>query len=73
MGTSMREQIFHDAAQQQDPAVVALIIVDAITGRIPVPPGGDLVIRGGEYTVVPRELWVGVTRQGGDIALPAMR
>jgi NAD(P)-dependent dehydrogenase (short-subunit alcohol dehydrogenase family) len=60
MKTSMREQIFHDAAQQQDPAVVARIIVDAIAGRRPVPQGGDLVIRGGEYAVVLPERWPGI-------------
>ena len=63
MDTSMREGIFHDAAQQQDPALVAKIIVDAIAGRVLVPQGGDLVIRGGEYSAVPRERWTGITME----------
>jgi NAD(P)-dependent dehydrogenase (short-subunit alcohol dehydrogenase family) len=75
MATSMREQMFHDAAQQQDPAVVAKIIVDAVAGRVLVPQGGDLVIRGGLSTAVAREQWIGVIRgePGGDIALPVMQ
>ena len=47
MQTQMRENIFHDASQQQNPAFVAQVVVDAITGRIPVPQGSDIVIRGG--------------------------
>ena len=70
MNTSMRQELFQDAAQQQHPAVVAQIIVDAIAGRIPVPQGGDLVIRAGEYTSVPREQWIGVTR--GDTPEPGL-
>ena len=62
MQSEMREKTFGDAAQQQGPAVVANIIVDAIAGRITVPQGGDLVVRGGEYTAVPREQWHGITR-----------
>ena len=62
MNTSMRQQLFQDAAQQQAPAFVAQVIVDAIAGRVAVPQGGDLVVRGGEYTAVTREQWVGITR-----------
>ena len=65
MNTSMRQELFHDAAQQQAPAIVAKIIVDAIAGRVPVPQGTDLVIRGGEYVVVPRERWTGIVREPG--------
>ena len=65
MNTSMRQQIFHDADQQQAPAAVAQIIVDAIAGRVPVPQGADLVIRGGEYAIVPREQWTGVKLERG--------
>lgn len=61
--TQMRQNLLGDASQQQDPAAVAQIIVDAIAGRISVPQGGDLVIRGGEYTAVARESWVGITRE----------
>ena len=60
MRTSMRQNLFQDADQQQDPAVVAEIIIDAIAGRIAVPQGGDLVIRGGAYAIVPRERWTGI-------------
>jgi short-subunit dehydrogenase len=65
MNTSMREQIFHDAAQQQDPAAVAKIIVDAIAGRVPVSQGADLVVRAGEYAIVPPERWTGITLEHG--------
>lgn len=61
MNTSMRQELFGDAAKQQDPASVARIIIDAIAGRFKVPQGGDLVIRGGQYTIVPREQWVGIS------------
>lgn len=67
MNTSLRQQLLGDAAQQQDPAAVAQIIVDAIAGRIPVGQGEDLVVRGGQYTVVPRERWVGITLNPGQI------
>lgn len=60
MQTQMRQKLFGDADQQQDPAAVAQIIVDAIAGRIPVGQGEDLVVRGGSFTTVPREQWVGV-------------
>ena len=60
MNTEMRQAVFADAAQQQDPTLVAKIIVDAIAGRVQVPQGGDLVVRGSEYTTVSRELWTGI-------------
>ena len=62
MQTQMRQNLLGDAAQQQGPSVVAQIIVEAISGRIPVPQGADLVIRGGEYAVVPREQWTGIIK-----------
>ena len=61
MNTSMRDGLFGDASQQQDPAAVAQIIVDAIAGRVKVPQGADLVIHGGLYSVVSPEKWVGIT------------
>lgn len=61
MNTSMRQELFQDAAQQQDPAVVAKIIAHAIKHWW-VPQGGDLVVRGGKYAIVPREHWIGITR-----------
>ena len=68
MATSMREELFHDAAQQQEPAAVAHIIIEAIAGRIPVPQGADLVVRGGAYTVVARERWTGLKMEHGQAA-----
>ena len=65
MDTSMRQQVFQDAAQQQNPAAVAQIIVDAIAGRITVGQGEDLVVRQGKYAIVPREQWVGITLNPG--------
>ena len=65
MRTRMRQNLLGDAAQQQDPSVVAEIIVEAIVGKIPVPQGADLVVRGGAYTVVPRERWTGLTMEHG--------
>ena len=65
MNTSMRQQLFQDASQQQHPAFVAQVIVDAIAGRIVVPQGGDLVIRNGHYTAVSRESWTGIVREPG--------
>ena len=61
MRTQMRQNLLGDADQQQDPGVVAHIIIEAIAGRIPVPQGADLVVRGGAYTVVARERWTGIT------------
>mgnify|MGYP001589610636 FL=1 len=65
MNTSMRQQVFQDASQQQHPAFVAQVIVDAIAGRVSVPQGGDLVIRNGHYTAVSRESWIGIVREPG--------
>lgn len=63
MNTPMRQGLFGDADKQQLPNLVASLIVSAITGQLEVPQGEDLVIRGGEHTVVPRERWVGVSRE----------
>lgn len=60
--TEMREKLFGDSSQQQDPATVAKTIVEAVSGKISVPQGGDLVIRGGTYIAVPREQWIGIVR-----------
>ena len=40
---------------------VARIIVDAIAGRVLMPQGWDLVIRGGEYVTMSPEQWTGIT------------
>lgn len=60
LNSQMRNKLFGDAAQQQDPAAVAQIIVDAISGRVLVPNGWDLVIRGGEFITVSPEEWTGI-------------
>ena len=65
MTTQMRQDLFKDAAKQQNPAFVAQVVVDAIAGRIPVGQGEDLVVRQGEYAIVPREQWVGITLNPG--------
>ena len=67
MQTQMRENIFHDASQQQNPAFVAQVVVDAITGRIPVPQGSDIVIRGGQFITVSPERWTGIVMGHGHV------
>lgn len=54
INTKMRSDLFgeEDASRQQTPEFVAQKIVDAVTGRLHVPNGADLVIRQGEVRVV---------------------
>jgi len=53
INTAMRVKLFgkEEAAKQQSPEDVAVIIVDVLKGVIEVPVGGDVEIRGGKATV----------------------
>lgn len=54
MNTPMRESLFgkEDAQKQQSPESVARIITDAITKKISVPNGGEVIIQNGEITSI---------------------
>ncbi|MDP3779167.1 MAG: SDR family oxidoreductase [bacterium] len=55
INTAMRIKLFGktEAATQQSPEEVAVIIADVLKGVIEVPVGGDVEIRGGKATVFP--------------------
>ncbi len=55
MNTEMRAKVFgqEDAKKQQDPEVVANIIMDIIDGKINVPSAGSISIRYGKITIDP--------------------
>ena len=57
INTRMRADVFGlaDAQRQQAPQVVADYIVDALTGRLAVPNGADLVVRHGKVAVIVNE------------------
>lgn len=59
MNTQTRSDLFGvaNAQRQQEPAVVAAYIVQALAGRLEVPNGADLVVRDGEAWVILPELW----------------
>lgn len=52
MDTPMREALFHDAARQQKPEIVANIVVDLIAGCPDLPSGSEVLIRGGSIVHV---------------------